>query len=270
MASKRKSYSPAQGLAMAIGVALVGLDAFGAFEAAHKSEGASITYIVLAAPIIAIAAGLLPLLSERAGRSGHYLKAAALFVAFAFAGAVVVMAALERTVSAQGRTVGDRQAINQRVALASGALTSAETALVKATAEAAEECKSGRGPKCLGLEQREEAALQRVSTARDALADAGVPVTENPLAKAMTVYLPISEATAELYAPTVLPLALLVTGFCCIWYGAPHGTPARKRTQKAKARKKPTRRKPVAERRPADIDRADNVIPFRRLAVNDN
>jgi len=263
VAKQRRRYCASHALATVIGLALMGLDAFGSWEAQLKEAG-QVTYIVLAAPVIATAACFLLLLAERARSEGHPWKAAALVVAFLFAGSVVVMAALERTAGAQDRALATRQTANQPVTLARGALKSAEQALAKAEAAASAECATGAGRRCRALVAREDAARQRVANSRAALTQVGVVVAENPRAKALAALLPISEATIGLYAPAVVPLAMLTVGLACIWYGIPHQVPE---PEKVRARKRPRRRAPRPRPAPTAA-RGDNVIPLK--AANEN
>ena len=250
---------------MILGLALMGLDAYGAFESTFQPEAGRTSYLVLAALCVAIAACTLPTMAERARYDGHTWKAALLCVAFLFAGAVVVMAALERTAKAQGRAVEFRQSANQRVTLAKDDVTQAERALAETRAETRVECRSGRGSRCRGLEQREEKARQRVANAKRALASTGVVVTEDPRARTLVALLPfLREETIALYAPAVLPLAMLITGFACIWYGTPHRRPKPKRNM---ARKRPGRTTRKGRSTIITVH-GENISAFK--ALNDN
>jgi hypothetical protein len=60
--------------ALALGVSCAGLGAFGAYEFALRLEG-GVSYLVLAAPLIAVTAALIPPIAEETWRSGHPLKA---------------------------------------------------------------------------------------------------------------------------------------------------------------------------------------------------
>ena len=55
--------------ALALGVSCAGLGAYGAFEFAHRLEG-EVTYLVLAAPLIAVTAALIPPIAEATWRAG--------------------------------------------------------------------------------------------------------------------------------------------------------------------------------------------------------
>src|SRR5262249_30284946 len=60
--------------ALALGFSCAGLGAFGAYEFAHRLEG-GVTYLVLAAPLIAVSAAFIPPIAELTWRRGHFLKA---------------------------------------------------------------------------------------------------------------------------------------------------------------------------------------------------
>lgn len=61
--------------ALALGLVCSCLGMFGAFEFAMKLEGDVVTYLVLAAPVIAGAAASIPVLAEATWRERAYLKA---------------------------------------------------------------------------------------------------------------------------------------------------------------------------------------------------
>jgi len=69
---------------------------YGAFEFAMKLEGDAVTYITLAAPVIAGAAASIPVLAEATWRERAYLKALLWWAALVPAGAVVCFSAAER------------------------------------------------------------------------------------------------------------------------------------------------------------------------------
>ena len=61
-----------------------------------------------------------------------------------------------------------------------------------------------------------------------------------------------------------MPLAMLVVGLACIWYGIPHHTPE---PEKLRVRKR-SRRKAVKVRPTSTKVHGENVIPFK--AANEN
>jgi hypothetical protein len=61
--------------AFVLGLTCAALGCYGAWEFALKLEAGTVTYLVLAAPVIAAAAAMIPPLAEATWRGGHYLKA---------------------------------------------------------------------------------------------------------------------------------------------------------------------------------------------------
>src|SRR3954454_6003967 len=143
-------YSLHKVTAMTLGSICSGLGCYGAFEFAHKLEG-SFSYLVIAAPVVALTASLIPPLAEATWRSGAYLKALLWWAALIPAGAVVFYSASERVHAAKAGGEAERAALRSAVARAETALAEAKAENAKAQAEADKvrgwrEC----GPKCTG------------------------------------------------------------------------------------------------------------------------
>jgi len=96
--------------ALALGVSCAGLGAFGAYEFAHKLEG-GVTYLVLAAPLIAVSAAFIPLIAELTWRRGHFLKAVLWWIVLVPAAAVVFFSAAERVHVAKAGAQAERSAL---------------------------------------------------------------------------------------------------------------------------------------------------------------
>src|SRR5262245_3597841 len=188
----------------ALGSICSGLGCYGTFEFAYRLEG-SVSYLVLAAPVVALTAALIPPLAEATWRSGAHIKALLWWAALIPAGAVVFFSAAERVHTAKAGGEAERAALRSAVARAETALAEARTENAKAQAEADKvrgwnQC----GPKCTGIKATAEAN-------RELVADA-----EAKLAKA--------EAMAKLEAPFkapvwLLPAALDVVAFMALWTG---------------------------------------------------
>ena len=73
---------------LSLGLICATLGCYGAYEFAHGLEG-RVTYLVLAAPVIAASAALIPPIAETAWRQGAPLKALLWWAAMVPAGAVV-------------------------------------------------------------------------------------------------------------------------------------------------------------------------------------
>ena len=238
-------YSLHKVTAMALGSICSGLGCYGAFEFAHKLEG-SVSYLVLAAPVVALTAALIPPLAEATWRSGAYLKALLWWAALIPAGAVVFYSASERVHAAKAGGEAERAALRSAVARAQTALAEAKTENAKAQAEADKvrgwrEC----GPKCTG-------AKATADNRRELVAEA-----EAKLAKAESM----AKQEASLKAPVwLLPAALDVVAFMAVWTGLSgpvkgrRGEPARRRRRRVQRRSKPSARGPSAAN--------DNAVPF--------
>ena len=96
--------------ALALGVSCAGLGAFGAFEFAHRLEG-EVTYLVLAAPLIAVTAAVVPPIAEAMWRSGAPLKALLWWAVLVPAAAVVFFSAAERVHVAKAGAQAERSAL---------------------------------------------------------------------------------------------------------------------------------------------------------------
>ena len=78
-----------------LGLTCAGLGSYGAFEFAYKLEG-TMSYLVVAAPVVAVTAALIPLIAEATWRAGGYVKALLWWAVLVPAGAVVLYSAAER------------------------------------------------------------------------------------------------------------------------------------------------------------------------------
>lgn len=262
MAKRTARYSATQKGAILVGVILAGLDALGAFQYAQKLEAGSINYLVLAAPLVAIAACTLPFFAEQAWHEGRKLKAALLLIAFLPAAGFVAQTALERVAAANDQARSARQSANRPVVLAREALAKAETELADAKAKREAECDDGPGPLCRDKKAEEEKARERVATARQASASAGVEVEEEPAAKALQAMLPfLTVEQVARYRPAVLPVTLLVVSFSLIAYGASPRKIETLKKGKAKAKRRKARKPRQAA---AKVAKAENVVPFRK------
>jgi hypothetical protein len=226
--------------ALALGVSCAGLGAFGAYEFARRLEG-EVTYLVLAAPLIAVAAAFIPPIAEATWRGGHPLKATLWWLVLVPAGAVVFFSAAERVHVAKAGAQAERDAFRRAASRAQAALTRAQADLAKARAEA----NLARGQKQCG-------PICRARLAAETAAQADVDAAKRELLLAE------KSATADspLQAPVwLLPVALDLVAFMAIWTGLSKG-PVKGR------RGEPVRRRRRVQRRPVPIKRRDNVVPL--------
>ena len=148
---------------------------------------------------------------EYAWRDRQWLRALFLFGLGALALVISGTAVLHRVSATQEAHLQSARSNNLPRVEADKALTDAKEALAAASAAAEGECRSGRGARCAGLEQREEAARQRVVEARAKLVGLGAQAAEDPGAQRIAAVLPISAATYRQIAPALLPLWLELT-----------------------------------------------------------
>jgi hypothetical protein len=118
--------------ALALGLVCSCLGMYGAVEFAMKLEGGAVTYLVLAAPVIAGAAASIPVLAEATWRDRAYFKALLWWAALVPAGAVVLFSAAERVHVAKAGVQAERLALRSQASRAQAALTKADAELVSA------------------------------------------------------------------------------------------------------------------------------------------
>jgi hypothetical protein len=189
-----------------LGVITAGLGCYGAFEFTRKLEGGDITYLVIASPVIAAGAALIPPMAEACWKAGYRLKAFLWWLVLFPAAATVFFAAAERVHQAKATGEAERGAYRSAVVRAENELAEAKAAAFKATQEADEV--RGWNNKThktyVGRMATEEVALERRKVAEQALLDAEKK----------------APAESELKAPPwLLPLALDLIAFMAIWTG---------------------------------------------------
>jgi hypothetical protein len=180
------------------------LGCYGSFEFAYKLEG-GLSYLVLAAPLIAATAALIPPIAEMIWRGGHTLKALLWWAVLLPAGAVGFFSAAERVHTAKAGAEAERSALRSAASRAEVTLTRAEAELVKARAAANKaRAQVQCGPDC------------RTKLATEATAQADVEAARLALLQSER------KATSEspLKAPVwLLPAALDAVAFMAIWTG---------------------------------------------------
>ncbi len=242
--------------AMALGLICSVLGCFGAFEFAHKLEG-GVTYLVLAAPMIAAAAALIPIIAEETWRDGKFLKSLLWWLVLVPAGATVFFAAAERVHVAKAGAEAERAALRGAATRAEAALTVAEGRLVSAQA-AANKARGQKqcGPDCRAKLAAETSAKADVSAAKqEALATASKATMDSPLK-----------------APVwLLPAALDLVAFMAMWtaFSGFRAKPARKAPAKPAAKGKPRKAKRSSKPRAPKADPKAEAEGYFRRAVGD-
>ena len=143
-----------------LGLTCAGLGSYGAFEFAYKLEG-NMSYLVIAAPVVAVTAALIPPIAEATWRAGGYVKALLWWAVMVPAGAVVLSAAAERVHDAKAGAEAERRALRGAASRAEATLARTEAELVKVTAEA----NSARGQKQCGPACRTKLAAEATAKA---------------------------------------------------------------------------------------------------------
>jgi len=167
---------------LTVGAALAAVGMFASYDAAIQSGS---KYLMIAAPLIALAAPLVMVFVEIAVEARQHVKALALLTVFGLCAATVFYTAAERNHA--GRAVGEAQRIAYRAAVtrATAELADAKAAAKDATAKAdkvrgldAKACRKT----CLNAKASETAAAERVAAAEKAMAVAeATAVTESDL-----------------------------------------------------------------------------------------
>jgi hypothetical protein len=198
-------------VAFIFGASLVGIEIKGAVEYLLRQEGGQFSYIVAGGAVVTAVAAFIPWLAERSWHAGNRFIAVLLMLAMIPALSLIVTAAIERTGGARDAAGQAREAVLVRMALAQKAETEAAAQLATDEAAAADECKTGRGPRCAGLEDRATASRARLSEARDAIAAIG-PAPVDSQARRIAAILPLTEQQVELYQPIILPVTVSLLG----------------------------------------------------------
>ena len=139
-------------------------------------------------PIAAVTGAGLFVFGEYAWHGRQSLRAVFLFGLGALALVISGTAVLQRVAATQEARLQGARSDNLPRIEADKALTAAQEALAAAEAVASAECRSGRGARCTGLEQREEAARKRVEDARAKLVGLGAHTAEDPGAQHIAAF----------------------------------------------------------------------------------
>ena len=216
-------------ICLLLGLAAAGIGCFGAWEYALKLEG-SISYLVVAAPVVAGAAALCPVIAHWSWSDGDKVRAILWWLfPLPLAAAVVFFSAAERVHVAKAGAESVRLALTSAAERARQDLAKAQVALdaadrTEAKFRGAKTC----GPQCRAARETLLVEAKRLDFAKAALATAEAAAIKE----------------APLKAPVwLLPAALDLVAFFAIWSGL--GGPWRKPVvQEAKATKRRRRKKP--------------------------
>jgi hypothetical protein len=224
-----------------LGVVSAALGCYGAYTFGLKLEG-GVSYLTIAAPVIALAAALIPPIAEQAWRSRQHVKSLLWWLVLVPAGLTVFFGAAERVHVAKAGGQAERQALRNGASRAAKEFAEAQAEAQTAQAQALKaEARKTCNASCREAKAARDLANGKVDTAKHALLIAETKATTD----------------SALVAPEwLLPTALDLIAFMAIWTGltGPKARPvagkpkARKRKAKARAKAVP---KPV---RPTDLD----------------
>jgi hypothetical protein len=189
---------------LTVGAAAAGVGCYAAYEAAAKADGG---YLMIAAPIVALAAAVIPCYAERACHDRQWLRAIALALVWVPCALTVFYSAVERNHFAKAGQEAERASLRTTVQRAKQELIEMKASADKATLAAnkvrgldMKACKNS----CQSIKATETAAINRAAVAAKALA-----ATE---AKAVT--------ESEMKAPDwLLPLSVDIAGMFLIACG---------------------------------------------------
>jgi leucyl-tRNA synthetase len=179
------------------------LGCFGAYEYALKLEKDVITYLVIAAPLVAIMATLIPPLAEHCWREGEHFKSIIWWSSLVPVAALIFLSAAERVHMAKANQSAEIVAKQSAVSRAYTALDEAKAELKLAEAdEAKAKATKNCGQQC-------QARLERAKMARDRVA-----VAEAALSEKQSIAVEESKWKPPAW---LLPLCLDIIAFLAIW-----------------------------------------------------
>jgi hypothetical protein len=234
-------------VAVALGLALTGYSAWVSWRHAHDVLG----------PLAAVSAAMLLSFCEHAWRDRQVVRFGLLGVLGIAAAVISGSIVLDRVSATSEARTHAKRSDNLPRSQAQAALDEARKALQTAEAAAKAECSSGRGPRCTGLEKREDAARQRVADARSKVTGLGALTAENP---AVSLLGPWAE-TFQLATLLGLPLWLELAAPVVLAYGfapLPPREPVKKAKAKRRKKKRPPRKPPAP---PSAV-----VLPMKKAA----
>lgn len=213
-----------------LGIVTACLGMWGAYQFGLKLEG-SVSYLTIAAPVIAGAAALIPPLAEQAWRSRQYAKSLLWWAVLIPSAATVFFGAAERVHAAKAGAEAERSALRKDAERAESELAEAKEVALKAEAQALKaEARKTCGASCREAKLARDEANAKLGQAKHALLVAETRATTE----------------ASLKAPEwLLPAALDLIAFMAVWTGLT-GPKAQPKQAKRTARKRKPKVKPKA------------------------
>lgn len=234
---------------LGLGVCAGAVGIYGAFEQTKALEGGAVTYLTVGAPLVALAAALLPPFAEKLWQRGHRLKSVLLWLALVPAAGYVALASTERVHDLKATASASRSALAATAERARGDLHAAKEALSKAEPGEAKALARKASGKTLGTESRTALATAEQARAKVAKAEAALKAADAQATK-----------EAALAPPAwLLPASLDLVAFLLIWSGltAWEGSGIKSASkQNTRKRRKPKEKKSAKAK-------AGTVIPFK-------
>src|SRR6266576_238638 len=106
-----------------LGTLAAGIGCYGAYEQSATMSGG---YLMVAAPVVALASAVIPYFAEEAWKAGHWLKAVVLALILVPAAATVFFAAAERVHIAKAGAEAERASMRSAVTMAERGLDEAK------------------------------------------------------------------------------------------------------------------------------------------------
>jgi hypothetical protein len=179
--------------ALALGFSMAGVGMYASYMA-YAGGG----YLMIAAPLVALAAALIPAYAECAFNARQYARALALTLVWLPCFGMVVLNAIERNHAAKAGGEAERAAFHTAVNRAAAELVEAKATATAATT-IANKLRAGDGPKARSAKATETAAREQVQAAEKALhAAEGAAVTESAT-KAPEWLLPLALEVASMF-----------------------------------------------------------------------
>jgi hypothetical protein len=152
-----------------LGVASAALGCYGAYTFGLRLEG-GVSYLTIAAPVVALAAALIPPIAEQAWRSKQYGKSLLWWSVLLPAAATVFFGATERVHVAKAGAQAERQALRNDANRASKELAEAQAEARTAQAQALKaEARKTCNASCREVKAARDLANSKVDTAKHTL-----------------------------------------------------------------------------------------------------
>ncbi len=119
-------------LGFLLGATSAAIGGFAAYDYAVKLEGGTVSYLVIAAPVVATSAAILPIIVERAWMSGEYIKGFVTSLLIIPAMATVYLSTVERLETVKSPHYAQSAAAQSAIERASVAVEQARSAYSKA------------------------------------------------------------------------------------------------------------------------------------------